>query len=309
MTQPYQGPGPYQPMPFQPMPVVPQYRPLRALAIVSISLMGVTALCAVIQSVLLWRSYSEVKRFVYGLLSDEEIQSGIESITGTGPLLNLVSYLLIGTGIAFLIWLWRARDNVDFLYSPFAPNPTVPTHGAHRRSPGWVIGSWLCPIVQFWYPLQVVEDVARASEPAGQPGVARSGRIRALLYTWWVSWTGFWVIIVGGGSAAVIGFIIWIVRLVQVADSDVEGQYVDIYDLQDYMVRVALAVDIGFTVATVLLVVAAVTASLLMLQIGSWQLTRLAPPPPPVQDFVPPQPPQYAPRQQHPGPGFPTYGP
>jgi hypothetical protein len=301
-------------MPYQPMPVVPQYRPLRALAIVSISLMGVTALGAVIQCVLLWRSYTEVKRFVYGLLSDEEIQRGIESITGTGPLLNLISYLLIGTGIAYLIWLWRARDNVDFLSSPFAPNPTVPNptvlaHGAHRRSPGWVVGSWICPIVQFWYPLQVVEDVARASEPPGRPGIARSGRIRALLYTWWVSWTGFWVIIVGGGSAAVIGFVIWIVRLVEVADSDAEGSYVDIYDLQDYMVRVALAVDIGFTVATVLLVVAAVTASLLLLQIGNWQQSRLAPPA--VQDFVqpPPQTPQYAPRQQHPGPGFPTYGP
>jgi hypothetical protein len=292
------------------MPVVPQYRPLRALAIVSIALMGVTALCAVIQCVLLWRSYGEVKRFVYGLLSDEEIERGMESIAGTGPLLNLVSYLLIGTGIAFLIWLWRARDNVDFLYSPFAPNPTVPTHGAHRRSPGWVVGAWICPIVQFWYPLQVVEDVARASEPRDRPGIARSGRIRALLYTWWVSWSGFWVVIVGGGSAAVIGFVIWIVRLVEVAESDVEGQYVDIYDLQDYMVRVALAVDIGFTVATVLLIVAAVTASLLMLQIGGWQQSRLAPPPP-VQDFVqpPPQTPQYAPRQQHPGQGFPTYGP
>ena len=34
------------------MPVVPQYRPLRALAIVSIALMGVTALGAVIQAVM-----------------------------------------------------------------------------------------------------------------------------------------------------------------------------------------------------------------------------------------------------------------
>nr|WP_238350763.1 DUF4328 domain-containing protein [Kribbella shirazensis] len=268
-------------------------------------------LAAVIQCVLLWRSYDEVKRFVYGLLSDEEIDRGIESIAGAGPFLDLLGYLQIGTAIAFLIWLWRARDNVDVLYSPFAQHPVVSAAGPHRRSPGWVVGAWFCPIVQFWYPLQVVEDVARASEPPGRPGIARSGRIRALLYTWWATWTGFWVIIVGGGLTAVIGFIIWIVRLVEATDGgEADGQYVDIYDLQDYMVRVALGVDIGFTVATVLLVVAGITMSLLMLEIGRWQHERVVPPRVPVQDVVqPPQTPQYAPRPQHPGPGFPTYGP
>jgi hypothetical protein len=293
------------------VPVVPQYRPLRAVAIVSIVLMGLSMLAAVLQCVLMWRSYDDVKRLVYGLLSDEEIERGIESIAGAGPFLDLLGYLLLGTGIAFLIWLWRARDNVDVLYAPYATHPSAPVSGPHRRSPGWVVGSWFCPIVQFWYPLQVVEDVARASEPPSRPGVARSGRIRALLYTWWATWTSFWVIIVGGGSAAVIGFIIWIVRLVEATDSgESESQYVDIYDLQDYMVGVALAVDIGFTVATVLLVVAGVTVSLLMLEIGRWQHERVVPPPVPVQDVVqPPQTPQYAPRRQQPGPGFPTYGP
>ncbi|WP_350279926.1 DUF4328 domain-containing protein [Kribbella sp. HUAS MG21] len=312
MTQPYpgpyQGPGPYQPYPYQPMPVVPQYRPLRAVGIVSIVLMGLSVLAAIAQCVLLWRSYDEVKRFVYGLLSDEEIDRGIESIAGAGPFLDLFGYLLVGTGIAFLIWLWRARDNVDVLYAPFAPPPGAPAAGPHRRSPGWVVCAWFCPIVQFWYPLQVVEDVARASEPLDQPGVARSGRIRALLYTWWATWCTFWVIVVGGGLAAVIGLIVWIVRLVEVSDSrDSGSQSVDIYDLQDYLVGVALAFDIGFTVATVLLVVAGVTVTLLMLEIGRWQHSRVVPPPAPVQDVVPPPTPQYAPRR--PGPGFPTYGP
>ncbi|WP_343998156.1 hypothetical protein, partial [Microcella frigidaquae] len=64
---------------------------------------------------------------------------------------------------------------------------------------------------------------------------------------------------------------------------------------------------IGFTVATVLLIVAGVAMALLMLQIGDWQQERTAPPP--VQDQVPPPlTPQYAPRSQPPGPGFPTYG-
>ncbi|HEY3559528.1 MAG TPA: DUF4328 domain-containing protein [Kribbella sp.] len=323
MTQPYPGPyqgpgpyqqGPYQQAPYQPVPyrpVGPQFRPLRAVSIVSMVLMGLTVLAAVIQCVLLWRSYDEVKRLVYGLLSDEEIERGAQSIAGTGPFLNLLSYLLIGTAIAFLLWLWRARDNVNFLFSPFAPQPIAPPHRLHRRSPGWVVGSWFCPIVQFWYPLQIVEDVVRASEPPGRPGAARSGRIRTLLYGWWTTWTTFWVILVGGGSVAVVGFIVWIVRLVEVTDNgDPDSPYVDVYDLQDFMVRVALGVDIGFTVATALLVVAGVAMGLLMVQVGRWQHVRTAPPAPPVQDVVQlPPTPQYAPRPQHPGPGFPTYGP
>ena len=71
MTQPYPGqypqyPGPYRPMPYQPAPIPPRYRPLRKIALVSIVLMGLTAVAAVIQSALLWSSYDDVKRFVYG---------------------------------------------------------------------------------------------------------------------------------------------------------------------------------------------------------------------------------------------------
>lgn len=317
MTQPnpgpYKGPWPYpvpfQQLPYQPPPIPPRYRSLRKVAIVSIVLMGLTALAAVIQCVLLWQSYDEVKRLVYGLLSEEEINRGVESIAGTGPLLNLVSYLLMGTGIAFLIWLWQARENTDFLYSPFAPRPAFPAdpmRGPHRRASGWVVGAWFCPIVQFWYPFQIVDDIAKASQP---PGAARSGRLRTLLYGWWATWTAFWVILVGGGTVALIGFIVWFIRLIEVADSsDASSPYVDIYDMQDFMVRVALGVDIGFTVATVLLIVAGIAASLLMLQITDWQQTRVTPPP--ARDVVRPvEPPQYAPRYHHPGPGFPTYGP
>ena len=318
MTQPYPGqypapyPGPYQPMPYQPAPIPPRYRPLRKIALVSIVLMGLTAVASVIQSVLLWSSYDDVKRFVYGLLSEEEINRGIESIAGTGPLLNLVSYLLLGTGVAFLIWLWQARVNTDFLSSPLAPRPVpppAPPHGVHRRVQGWVVGSWFCPIVQFWYPLQVVEDIALASAPPDQPGAARTGRMRTLLYGWWASWTGFWVILIGGGGVAFIGFIVWIVRLVDAADAaDASGDYVDIYGLQDFMVRVALAVNIGFTVATVLLIVAGIAASLLLLQVTQWQHGRATGPR--VIDVVPPpEPPQYAPRYNNPGPTFPSYGP
>ncbi|TCO24749.1 uncharacterized protein DUF4328 [Kribbella steppae] len=323
MTQPYPGPGgpqpfrqpypvphrpgPYQPVPYQPVP--PRYRPLRKIALVSIVLMGLTAVAAVVQSALMWSSYDEVKRFVYGLLSEEEVDRAVGSIAGTGPLLNLVSYLLMGTAIAFLIWLWQARENTEFLRSPLAPRPIVQDGQPHRHGTGWIVGSWFVPILQFWYPLQIVQDVTAASEPPEQPGAARHGPVRTLLYGWWATWTGFWVILVGGGVLAFLAFIVWIVRLVDAADTaDATGDYVDIYDLQDFMVRVALAVNIGFTVATLLLIAAGVTASLLLLRVTRWQHDQ-ATTPPAAAVAPPPEPPQYAPRYNNPGPTFPSYGP
>lgn len=320
MSHPYPGAYPVA-------QATPKYRPLRRTAIVSIVLMGLTTIAAVGQAVLLWTSYEEVKRFVYGLLSEDEVERGIQTIVRTGPLLDLVGYLLPATGIAFIIWLWQARENTDILKPPFANYQGA--YGAanetHRHSQGWTIGGWFCPIVQFWFPLQVVEDVLRASEPPNQPGAARSGRLRALLYGWWISWVGFWVILAGGGSVAVVSFIVWVVRLVDRAEAaDATGDYVDVYDLQDFMVRVALAVNIGFTVAAVLLIIAGVTVSLLLLQVTAWQNTHgrnLGPTLPgqapsgspgqaiPGHHGGPPRPvdgpPQYAPR---PAPG-PHYGP
>jgi hypothetical protein len=257
---------------------LPKYRPLRLTALISIGLMGLTAIVAVIQSIALWWSYDDVKRFVYGLLSEGEISRGIDKIAGTGPLLDLASYLFLGTGIAFLIWLWQARDNAEVIKPALAAADQGgydSRGGAHRHAQGWIVGGWFCPIVQFWYPLQVVEDVVRTSEPPERPDSVRPRQLRALLYGWWASWAAFWVILVAGGGFAVVSFIVWMVRLVDRVDAaDATGDYVDIYDLQDFMVRVALAVNIGFTVATVLLIIAGVAISLVLLRVTSWQDTR-----------------------------------
>jgi hypothetical protein len=62
-------------------------------------------------------------------------------------------------GLAFLagwvtgsLWLYRARKNAE-LMSP---------HALFVRSPGWAWGGWICPIVAFWFPFQVVRDTHRA---------------------------------------------------------------------------------------------------------------------------------------------------
>jgi hypothetical protein len=72
------------------------------------------------------------------------------------------------------------------------------------------------------------------------------------------------------------------------------------------MVRVALAINIGFTVAALLLIAAGVAASLLLLRITRWQQDQVTMPPAPAP--APPPPPQYAPRYNNPGPTFPSHG-
>jgi hypothetical protein len=268
----------------------------------------------------------------YLQVSEDEITRGVERITRTGPLMDLAGYLFLGTGIAFIIWLYRARENTEIFKPRFAGSYQGGYNsgsGAHRHAKGWAVGGWFCPIVQFWYPLQVVQDVVSASEPSTEPGAAKSGGIKALLSAWWASWTVFWVLLTVGGSFAGISFIVWMVRLVDAAEAADNGGTVDIYDLQTFMIRVALGVDIGFTVAAVALIVAAVTIAVLMLRVGSWQQATAdalipqptqassplgrehpagypQPGPASPQDSVLPEPPQYAPRQL---PGFTTQPP
>ncbi len=293
MTQPYYpAPGhvPYQ--------VLPRYRQLRTFAVVAIVLMGLTALLTVLQSVLMWRSYDNVKNFIFLNLTEEELDGAMNAAVGGGWLINILCYLLFGTAIAYLLWLWYARENTEFLNSALAPRPPArplaPGQELHRRSGGWVVGAWFCPVIQFWYPLQVVQDIVAASEPLEQPGAAKSQQIRTLLYSWWVAWVGYWVLILIGLLAAAVGTVAFIVQLVDVTED--RGRSVDFYGFQDVMVQVALWVDIGFTIAALLLVVATVAMTLLMLQIGKWQQRQVTlPPMAPVQDFRPPSFPSYRP--------------
>jgi hypothetical protein len=84
---------------------------------------------------------------------------------------SLVGLLaLLASWITGSIWLHRARRNAELLA------PTYP----HRRSAGWAWGGWVCPVVNFWFPFQVVRDAHRAVRPDDTSPV----------FGWW--W-GLWV--------------------------------------------------------------------------------------------------------------------
>jgi uncharacterized protein DUF4328 len=53
-----------------------------------------------------------------------------------------------------------------------------------------VIGGWFCPVVNFWFPKQIVDDVIAASDPRTPPlfpdlrQIPRHGMVLA----WWLTW-------------------------------------------------------------------------------------------------------------------------
>ncbi|WP_406391341.1 DUF4328 domain-containing protein [Streptomyces sp. NBC_00887] len=89
----------------------------------------------------------------------------------------LQSLLYLSTGIVYVCWLYRLRDNAEV----FAP-------GAHRRGRSWTGWCWLIPVVNLWFPRRVTLDIWNASRSAeAQATTSRPGH--ELINLWW----GFWL--------------------------------------------------------------------------------------------------------------------
>ena len=86
---------------------------------------------------------------------------------------------LLAAGVVFIVWLWRARGNAELF-----------CYGQHRRGRGWVIGGWFCPVVNFWFPKQIVDDVIAASDPRTPPLFRDLRRIprQGVVLAWWLTW-------------------------------------------------------------------------------------------------------------------------
>jgi hypothetical protein len=68
------------------------------------------------------------------------------------------------------VWLTRTRQNAMAL----APRPP-------RRSEVWIWLGWIIPVVNFWFPKQIVDDVIAATAQA-------TGKPRIGTGLWWTAW-------------------------------------------------------------------------------------------------------------------------
>jgi hypothetical protein len=87
------------------------------------------------------------------------------------PVLGIVSgFGFFAAMIMFLVWFYRARVNAEGEGWP------------QRLSRGWAVGAWFAPVINFWFPFQIMVDIWRA----GLPEQARTD-IAILPGIWWAS--------------------------------------------------------------------------------------------------------------------------
>jgi len=83
----------------------------------------------------------------------------------TNPLTVIVGLATVAAVVVACIWQYRAATAARALGFP------------SRRSPGWGVGAWFVPIVNFWVPYGAIRDCL----PAGDPQ-------RARVLRWWLAW-------------------------------------------------------------------------------------------------------------------------
>ncbi|MFD5030703.1 DUF4328 domain-containing protein [Streptomyces sp. NPDC058220] len=99
----------------------------------------------------------------------------------------LQSVFYLSTGIVYVCWLFRLRDNAEV----FAP-------GTHRRGRSWTGWGWLIPVVNLWFPRRITLDIWDASRPVGPYSPDRPGR--GLINLWWGFWLAQGFIALAGGA-------------------------------------------------------------------------------------------------------------
>jgi hypothetical protein len=200
-------------------------------------LIGLTTLAFAAVNIAEWNSYRVVRDFVAGenAVAEDDLDRA-DLITGLLALLSVA--LLVFAAAVFLWWLRRARVNSELL-----------AETAHRHSRGWVIGAWFCPIVNLWFPKQIVDDIWRGSDPArrGPSADAQTGGPTSpLTLLWWLAWISS-------------NLIDWFVLRLS-ADSTVD----------------ALRTDATVSsVSTLLTAVAGVTVAVIIRRITGWQSDAL----------------------------------
>jgi len=96
-------------------------------------------------------------------------------------MLSVRAALFLVTGVLFLVWLRRGYRNLIAMRTP-----------GLRHKPGWAVGAWFVPIMNFGRPIEIVNDTWRASDPELPAGDASWYLLRP---PWWHAW--WWACFVG----------------------------------------------------------------------------------------------------------------
>jgi hypothetical protein len=106
----------------------------------------------------------------------------------TTPMADVNLVIFASIAPSFLVWFYRARKNAGLW-------------GPQSRSQGWTIGAWFTPVVNLWFPIQIMRDIWRTS--AGDRSAAQlTARLAA---GWWICWILAWLTGLQTGTVEQIG--------------------------------------------------------------------------------------------------------
>ncbi|EHN72645.1 LigA protein, partial [Streptomyces coelicoflavus ZG0656] len=167
---PYSTPAPAAapaaPSPYAPPPA----RPAKGLATALNVLLIVFVVPVLFNFNVLMAVHGELGRLP-GSSSPRRID-GFRTLQVTGFVAEGLGLLvLLAAATVWVCWFRRMRQNAE----SFAP-------GRIRYRPGLAVGSWFIPVVNFFLPKQIANDIWTAT--TGRP----SGAGRWLMHTWWWLW-------------------------------------------------------------------------------------------------------------------------
>jgi hypothetical protein len=154
-----------------------QRKPYQSLAgltrflVVAFAAYGVTALAAIVVGV----RDLVVRGGWTDPFADGASLEWADGVYAAGALVFLVC------GVCFLVWIHRASHNARALGSR-----------GMVHSPGWAVGGFFVPVLNFFRPYQVVTELWRASDPAHPQGggawKTEKQPLPSFLSLWWAGW-------------------------------------------------------------------------------------------------------------------------
>lgn len=104
-----------------------------------------------------------------------EVAAALGGIASSGSR-TFASVLILPIIPLFLVWQVRVRRSADY------------AEIRQRRTRGWVIGSWFTPVVNLWFPYQIVTDIWKGTVPDDR----QAGGWSQLVRLWWACWILAW---------------------------------------------------------------------------------------------------------------------
>ncbi|MFE6776322.1 DUF4328 domain-containing protein [Streptomyces sp. NPDC057702] len=149
------------------------WRSPRGLANATVALFSVGLVFMVLDLIFSIRLYGTYEDY----FADAAEATAIEDAESVTEGLDVLGFLAtIPMVVLWVIWFRRTYVNARVL----AP-------GRQRYNSGLAAGSWFIPVVQFWFPKQMANDVWASSAPPRPPGYPPPpGTGRGVLNTWWV---------------------------------------------------------------------------------------------------------------------------